>query len=431
MKKDCRGRMLKAASDNLRVCKVGAEMSASLMHRERRNSGGGQDERQAFTLKQRHLSVDLILLSAYMNLSLHIDHAVKAYIEHTNVVIQGDGALNVSYLMQPFEQLTQNAQLAQQAMLQAMQNGGSAVAGAAEVKEEETKGKGKRKKRAYKPRDPNAPKRPLTAYFRYLQEQRPLLAVEMAEAHNGVPQKPGDLSKEATIRWNKLTHDEQQPYRDAYGEAVKGYTIEAAKYKALGGNVSPAADTTEVDATHDGGEEDAPGEEVDQVNAKPAKVVDAEDDEDESSSDDSSDDEEEEEEEVPAPPPPPPTKATPKSEKKKGKQPAVAPTPQFSSINPELTAPAPATNSASPNRKRKALGPAAEAPAEPPAAGTAPAPKKRGRKSNAEKAAAAADPPAPAQPPTPAPVAQMQTSPAAPAVAEPAKKKRKRKGEDA
>ncbi|KAK1038809.1 hypothetical protein LTR33_016043, partial [Friedmanniomyces endolithicus] len=229
------------------------------------------------------------LLSAYMNLSSHIDSAVKAYVEHTNVVINGDGALNVSYLMQPFEQLNQTAQIAQQAMLHTLQNGGSAIAGA----EEEGKSKGKRKKSAYKPRDPNAPKRPLTAYFRYSQEQRPLLATEMAEAHNGVPQKPGDLSKEATARWNLLTPEEQQPYRDAYGEALKLYTVEVTKYKALGGKVSPLADSTEIDAKDEDGEEDAPAEMVDHVDAKPGKI---EGDEDDSSSSEESSSEEDDDE---------------------------------------------------------------------------------------------------------------------------------------
>ncbi|KAK0302500.1 hypothetical protein LTR01_008694 [Friedmanniomyces endolithicus] len=361
------------------------------------------------------------LLSAYMNLSSHIDSAVKAYVEHTNVVINGDGALNVSYLMQPFEQLNQTAQIAQQAMLHTLQNGGSAVAGA----EEEGKGKGKRKKRAYKPRDPNAPKRPLTAYFRYLQEQRPLLATEMAEAHNGVPQKPGDLSKEATARWNLLTPEEQQPYRDAYGEAVKLYTVEVAKYKALGGKVSPLADSTEIDAKDEDGEDDAPAEMVDHIDAKAAKI---DDDDDESSSSEESSSEEDDDE--PAMPPPPPIKATPKSERKKGKQSAVAITPQFSSINPELIAPAPATNSSSPERKRKASALATEAPTESPAVETAPSAKKRGRKPNAEKVTAGADP-TPAKLSTPAPIAQMQTISENPGVAELAKKKRKRKSEAA
>jgi len=356
-----------------------------------------------------------------MNLSSHIDSAVKAYVEHTNVVINGDGALNVSYLMQPFEQLNQTAQIAQQAMLHTLQNGGSAVAGA----EEEGKGKGKRKKRAYKPRDPNAPKRPLTAYFRYLQEQRPLLATEMAEAHNGVPQKPGDLSKEATARWNLLTPEEQQPYRDAYGEAVKLYTVEVAKYKALGGKVSPLADSTEIDAKDEDGEDDAPAEMVDHIDAKAAKI---DDDDDESSSSEESSSEEDDDE--PAMPPPPPIKATPKSERKKEKQSAVAITPQFSSINPELIAPAPATNSSSPERKRKASALATEAPTESPAVETAPLAKKRGRKPNAEKVTARADP-TPAKLSTPAPIAQMQTISENPGVAELAKKKRKRKSEAA
>ncbi len=57
---------------------------------------------------------------------------------------------------------------AQMASMALQQNGGMVQP---DVKTEEADGK-KRKKRAYKARDPNAPKRPLTAYFRYLGDMR-------------------------------------------------------------------------------------------------------------------------------------------------------------------------------------------------------------------------------------------------------------------
>ena len=73
--------------------------------------------------------------------------------------------------------------------------------------EEPPDGKKKRKKRAYKARDPNAPKRPLTAYFRFLGENRGAIAAEIQAnpemfAASG---KPGDISRVATDRWNALT----------------------------------------------------------------------------------------------------------------------------------------------------------------------------------------------------------------------------------
>ena len=348
-----------------------------------------------------------------MSLSGAIDRAVKAYIDHTNVVLAGDSSLNISYLTQPFDQIASSAQLAQQAL-----NGAAQLQLTNGAGEEE--GKGKRKRRAYKARDPNAPKRPLTAYFRYLQENRSKIGVEMQEKAGGVTQRPGDLSKEATERWNSLSKAAQQPYRDAYQHALKEYEREVARHKAEGGELSTAEESAlkraaknaeaEVEAAAERDRED--------VDAEAADVEDDDDDDD----DDSSSSSEDEEEEKPLPPPPPPkapspetSKKTPKSALKKSKQ-GVTPTPQFSSINPEKaqfssikpenTTSAPNLSS-SPERKRKT-------PATPTAPETEQGKKKRGRKTNAEKAAAEAD-----AAPTPAPVAASSET------EQPKKRKRK------
>ncbi|KAK5130198.1 hypothetical protein LTR08_002407 [Meristemomyces frigidus] len=350
------------------------------------------------------------LSSAYMSLSHSIDKAVKAYIDHTNVVLAGDGSLNVSFLTAPLDQFPRHAVMAQQALqhgamqMQTMSNGAVAVGGAqAEALSADTKPE-KRKKRAYKQRDPNAPKRPLTAYFRYLQEQRGPLGVQMKAQNDGVPSRPGDLSKEATERWNALSKTDQQPYRDAYQRALKDYEKEVVKYKAEAesGKVGEATDPVEeagvpdvdADAEHDEEDEDVDDDEV--AGATP-KALDIEEDEDDSDEVESSD------EEVMAPPPAPKEK-TPKSAMKKSKQ-SVPPTPLASNIDPALAAPASSAvaSSSSPERKRKATAVLSDT-TEAEAGGR----KKRGRKTNAEKAAEEA-----------APVALMTE--------EPAKKRKKRK----
>lgn len=324
-----------------------------------------------------------------MSLSGAIDRAVKAYIDHTAVVLAGDSSLNVSYLVQPFGQIAATAAHAERVLVNAQSapafQGSSAVSTAvleARHPPEEEEVKGKRKKRAYKPRDPNAPKRPLTAYFRYLQEQRGPLAEEMARKHGGVAQKPGDLSKEATARWNALTKDQQQPYRDDYQDALRKYETAVEAYKAAGGQLD-----VEPEAEH---EVDFPA----QLAAAAAAV----DPVDSSADADAS------------PSPPPPTKAaspektkkTPKSAAKKAKAP-VPPTPQFSSINPESIAPAAAPASSPEARKRKAPETPADAPD---------TTQKKKRKSKAKAAEPEAEPEVA---PTPAPAG---TEPA---------KKRKRK----
>jgi hypothetical protein len=312
-----------------------------------------------------------------MSLSSSIDRAVKAYIDHTNVVLAGDAALNVSYLTQPFNAIAM-AQLA-------LAHGGDMSAmlpmqAATEV--EDTKG-GK-KTRKYKPRDPNAPKRPTTAYFRYLSEQRPALAAEMSKDRNGVTSKPGDLTLKATEQWNAMTPEQHQPYKDAYHEEMKEYEKRVAAYKASTGQAPE--DAASPGAVEE--EELIPG-----IVAAAAAKEDSETDSAESSDDDDDDNEDEAEDAKPvmAPPPlpkaPEPTKTPKSSMKKKDKavvESSPAPTPKFASINP--TAPV-LPSSASPEASKKRKVPASDSTEEP-------SQKKRGRKTKVQKAAeeqAAAD----------------------------------------
>jgi hypothetical protein len=305
-----------------------------------------------------------------MSLSSSIDRAVKAYIEHTNVVLSSDASLaslDISMLQQPFYDLAA-PQLAQLALAHQQNDAhGSAPA--------EVDGK---RKRTYKPRDPNAPKRPLTAYFRYLQEQRGPFAEQMAKDNEaGGTGKPGDISKAVTENWKKMTEAEQLPYKEAYQRALKDYEKEVAAYKATGG----AAVEEDADA-------EAEVESEPQVNGAAEKEDDAEesDSESESSTD--------EEEAVVMPPPPPKvaspevkkTPKTPKSAMKKTKAKAaddVPATPQFSSINPGTAIPSSQQRkSSSPELKRKATADVA---------GDETTKKKRGRKTNKQKEAEAAE----------------------------------------
>jgi hypothetical protein len=314
-----------------------------------------------------------------MSLSSSVDRAVKAYIDHTNVILAGDASLaslDVSMLQQPFNDLAA-PQLAQLAL--AYQQNESSAAPA------EVDGK---KKRNYKPRDPNAPKRPLTAYFRYLQEQRGPAAEEMAKSGNG-PGKPGDISKAVTERWKAMTEEEQLPYKEAYQRALKDYEREVSAYKATG-------------------EADAEIEPEEQANGAAEKAEDSESESESSTTD---------EEEVAMPPPPPKvaspeakkTPKTPKSAMKKKKVAEDVPaTPQFSSINPSVPIPSSQRKSSSPELKRKAAADASED-------GTK---KKRGRKTNKQKEAEAAEA---------AEIAATPTVPASDASGDKPKKDKKKK----
>jgi hypothetical protein len=322
-----------------------------------------------------------------VNLSAAIDQALKAYMDHSRVVLNGDASLDISFLVQPFGVMQQPQQMMAQMALQ--QNGGAPGAAIAPMLqngqpdlamvEVDEDGKKKRKKRAYKPRDPNAPKRPLTAYFRYLGEMRPRIQQEMTQNPDqfAATGKPGDIAKVATDRWNALTQDQQAPYKAAYQAELKNYEIAIAAYKAAGGAVDDTTVDTSAVAAGAGAEKPV-------VPAVAAKA-------DSDDSDDSSDDEEA----AAAPPPPPPATAPKKSAMKKGRQPAqpasaTIPTPVFNTVN-DTAASAQLqeeAKSSSPSKKRKAADTTESDGSK----------KKRGRKSKADEVVPAPDPVAVAPP---------------------------------
>jgi len=85
----------------------------------------------------------------------------------------------------------------------------------------ESNGQRKRKKK-----DPNAPKRPLSAFFLFCHDERP--AVKSLYPNYSV----GEAAKELGDRWNKVTAEQKAKY-EAQVQADKGrYEQELAKYKA-------------------------------------------------------------------------------------------------------------------------------------------------------------------------------------------------------
>lgn len=236
-----------------------------------------------------------------------VDKAVKAYIDHTDVILQGEGTLDISHLLNPFTGAVGAAQTAEFNIangLHAVNTGTAEALANGDPK--------KRVKRPYKPRDKNAPKRPLTAYFRYLKEVRPLIAAEVQNNPPSDGSKAGDISKIATERWKALGDSKRKPYHQAYQSELAAYDAAVKEYKASGGKVEDTPATPGED------EEDVDDEEEEESPAP--KTVVAKADESSSEEEDSSDDQETDtDEEVPAQPPPPPPeppKKAPKSSKK-------------------------------------------------------------------------------------------------------------------
>ena len=122
-----------------------------------------------------------------MQLNGAIQGAISAYINHSNSVLGGDLAINheaLNLLNNDFTTVKQ-------------EDDAAAANGA----------KGKRKRNA-KPKDPNAPKRPITAYLLFLETERANIQQSL-----GPEQKRGDISVEGTRRWHALDPAEQQVMR--------------------------------------------------------------------------------------------------------------------------------------------------------------------------------------------------------------------------
>ena len=84
--------------------------------------------------------------------------------------------------------------------------------------------KKERKKRTH---DPNAPKRPLTPYFLYMQHARNIIANDLgAEAPKGAVQEEGQR------RWRNMAPSEKQGWNNAYQYNLRLYNARVHSYKA-------------------------------------------------------------------------------------------------------------------------------------------------------------------------------------------------------
>ncbi|OAA62668.1 hmg box protein [Niveomyces insectorum RCEF 264] len=98
------------------------------------------------------------------------------------------------------------------------------VAAAAPAVEE----KKERKKRTH---DPNAPKRPLTPYFLYMQTARPIIANDLG---NGAPK--GAVQEEGQRRWSTMSAHDKGGWDRAYQYNLRLYNARVNSYKAGNAN---------------------------------------------------------------------------------------------------------------------------------------------------------------------------------------------------
>jgi hypothetical protein len=119
-----------------------------------------------------------------------------AYIKHTNAVLGEHGAgLDVDSAL---AKLGDNPLLKLGELNRAISPAKSNAAGG----EGATGDKKERKKRQH---DPNAPKRPLTPFFLYMQTARPIIATDL-----GAEAAKGAVSAEGTRRWGTMAADDKQ-----------------------------------------------------------------------------------------------------------------------------------------------------------------------------------------------------------------------------
>jgi hypothetical protein len=142
-----------------------------------------------------------------MALQSYIADLSKAYVEHVNKVINGDSA-TIDIPAMPTG-LIYHAESTRAASPGLKSEGGGL----------------KKRKRA--PVDPNAPKRALTPYFLYMQQNRTKIAEDL-----GGSAKPKDVADEGTRRWQTMDPKEKDTYKAQYLENYEAYKRDMAAYKA-------------------------------------------------------------------------------------------------------------------------------------------------------------------------------------------------------
>lgn len=85
------------------------------------------------------------------------------------------------------------------------------------------KGEGRKKKRQ---KDPDAPKRPLSAFFWFCNDERPKVKATMPDS------TVGDVAKELGRRWNECTEDQKSKYEALAAKDKARYEKELKAYKS-------------------------------------------------------------------------------------------------------------------------------------------------------------------------------------------------------
>ena len=170
-------------------------------------------ENTAKTYSHQQVIVSLSNLQAGLtHVQNGLNDLLRAYMEHTTSVIAGeDGALDKLQLP---PNITSTANAAIEAASTTANGIAQAITASDKTEAAAETGKpvkGTKRKREKKEKDPNAPKKPLTAAFLYAQTARPIVRQDL-EAALGPDQKlePNAVNLEVNKRWNEMPEEEKE-----------------------------------------------------------------------------------------------------------------------------------------------------------------------------------------------------------------------------
>ncbi|KAF2666785.1 hypothetical protein BT63DRAFT_318477 [Microthyrium microscopicum] len=165
------------------------------------------------------------LVTGLSNISSAINEFSRSYIQHTNKWVGAEmtglpPALDISAMSNLFGTNSSNPLT-------------STLHESTDKKRKPTKQR--------KARDPNAPKRPLTAYFLYAKSARPVVKADFENQHL-VP-SANQISEEILKRWKEMPDGERHNWKQVYEKNADAYRAELQVYRdTLGQAAAPEED---------------------------------------------------------------------------------------------------------------------------------------------------------------------------------------------
>ncbi|QDS71043.1 hypothetical protein FKW77_008415 [Venturia effusa] len=181
-----------------------------------------------------------------------IHSLITAYINHSNQLLSGQGAEAESLDTAAINQFFVTGGIPT--------HGGLAGAALGPLKKE-------KKKRVKKEKDPDAPKRPLTAFFLFSTNARELVKRENPDS------TPVEVNNEILRRWNQMDDTEKQRWKDLYSKNNEQYKKDVEHYKAVKGDdavIEPAAEEEDMEEELVAPEDEDEEEEEEEEPAPPA-----------------------------------------------------------------------------------------------------------------------------------------------------------------